>query len=71
MVVFDTFKDDKVATEFPADNVVPPTVKLFWMVAADTVRSPLIVVSFKTLRDEIVVTAAAADMDIPPSVRLV
>ena len=32
------------------------------MVAADTVRSPLILAAFETMRDEIVVVAAAAEM---------
>jgi hypothetical protein len=39
------------------------------MVAADTVRSPLIVAAFKTWRVEIVVVAAAAEI-FPTTVRL-
>jgi glutamate dehydrogenase (NADP+) len=46
-----------------ADSVAnPDTPRLFWKVAADTVRSPLIVTAFETWRDEIVVIAAPAEI---------
>jgi hypothetical protein len=45
------------------DRVVnPDTPRLFWMVEADAVRSPLIVAAFETWRDEIVVMAAPAEI---------
>jgi hypothetical protein len=46
-----------------ADRVVnPDTPRLFWMVAAETVRRPLILAAFETLRDEMLVTAFPADI---------
>jgi len=48
---------DETVVVAAAAEMFPTTVKLFWMVAADTVRSPLIVVAFDTFRDEIVVIA--------------
>ena len=58
---------DEIVVDPP--EMFPITVKLFWMVAADTVRSPLMVAAFKTFRDEIVVVAAAAEM-FPTTVKL-
>jgi hypothetical protein len=53
-----------------ADRVVnPDTLRLFWMVAAETVRSPLILAAFETLRDEMVVAAFPADI-LPITVKL-
>ena len=62
MAAFDTLRDEIVAVAFPADNVVPPTVKLFWMVAAETVRSPLILTEFVIPRVDIVIDAFPAEM---------
>jgi hypothetical protein len=62
--------DDNVATAEPPDREVPLTVILFWIVAADTVRSPLIVAEFERLRDEIVVVAFPADKVVPLTIRL-
>ena len=53
-----------------ADRVLTPdTPRLFWTVALETVRSPLILAAFETVRDEIVVIPAAAEM-FPTTVRL-
>jgi hypothetical protein len=53
-----------------ADSVVnPETFRLFWMVEADTVRSPLMVEAFETWRDEIVVIEAPPEI-LPTTVRL-
>jgi len=58
-----------VVTAFPAE-ISPNTTRLFWIVAADTVRRPLIVAAFETLRDDTVVTAFPADKVVPLTVRL-
>jgi hypothetical protein len=72
VVVPDTKNDtaDKVVMVVADRVLTPDTPRLFWTVAAESVRSPLIVAAFKTLRDEIVVVAAAAEMDVPATVRL-
>jgi len=72
VVVPDTTSDvaDRLVV-MVADSVDnPDTPRLFRIVPAETVRSPLIVASFETLRDEIVVVAFAAEMDVPATVRL-
>jgi hypothetical protein len=61
--------DDRFAVAFPAE-ILPTTVILFWIVAADTVKSPLIVTEFETLRDETVAVAFPADKVVPLTARL-
>ena len=61
MTALNTFRDETVVVAAAAE-IFPTTVKLFWMVAVDTVRSPLMVAALETFRDEIVV--------IPVTVRL-
>ena len=54
VVALETFRDETV--------VIAVTVRLFWIVAADTVRSPLILVAFEMFKDDKVATEFPAEM---------
>jgi hypothetical protein len=61
---------DRLAVDV-ADSVVnPDTFRLFRIVVAETVRSPLIVAVVDTWRHAIVTVAFPAEIDVPPTVRL-
>jgi hypothetical protein len=61
---------DKLVVVVPDSVVNPKTLRLFWMVAADTVRRPLIPTALVTLREDRVAVTAPADKVLPFRKRL-
>jgi len=71
VLIPDTLSDvaDRLVVVVADSAVNPETFRLFWMVEADTVRSPLMVEAFETWSDEIVVIEAPPEI-FPTTVRL-